>query len=268
MHAAVAAAEVTRRRAGRHLLLLLDFDGTLAPFNADPAAVYLDAATAGRLDRLASRTDTTVGVISGRRLPDLQNRISLKGDFFVAGFHGLEILAPGEVYVHPGATAATSLVQSIAAAMQPHLGELPGVFLEDKVFSIALHYREAASSVRVVAISRFMDAARADVDAGRLRLLPGACVIELLPGAAWHKGSALQWIRERVEQIHGPTFTVYVGDDVTDEDAFRAIGAHGMGICASERVTGGEFSVHGPEGVKRLLDSLDGPEQNVDHRRA
>jgi len=87
-------------------------------------------------------------------------------------------------------------------------------------------------------------------------------VIELLPGVSWHKGSALQWIRERIERVHGPTFTVYVGDDVTDEDAFRAVGPEGMTISASERASGAEFFVNGPDGVKRLLHSLDAPEDN------
>jgi alpha,alpha-trehalase len=107
-----------------------------------------------------------------------------------------------------------------------------------------------------------MDAAREDLDAGRVRLLPGSCVVELLPAAAWHKGSALQWIRERIERLHGPTFTVYVGDDVTDEDAFGAVGPDGLTISASEHAAGAEFSLDGPEGVKRLLHSLDGPEDN------
>jgi trehalose-phosphatase len=265
MQADVAAAEIVKRRAGRHFLLLLDFDGTLAPFRPDPTAVYLDAGVSAQLTRLAARGDTTLGVITGRRLPDVRQRFDVHGDVYLAGFHGLEIQAPDEAWVHPAAAAATPLMRSIAQAMEPHLAELPGVFIEDKVFSIALHYREATPAVRVVATSRFMEAARAEVEAGRLRLLPGACVIELLPGAAWHKGSALEWIRERVAREHGPTFTVYVGDDVTDEDAFRAIGADGIAIAASERAAGGEFSVDGPEGVRRLLHWLDGP---ADNRRA
>jgi alpha,alpha-trehalase len=263
MQVDAAIARIAAQRRGRHLLLLFDFDGTLVPFQPDPAAVYLDPAIGERLTRLAIRADATLGIISGRRLPDLQGRLAVGGEIYLAGFHGLEIQAPGgEIVVHPAASGAVQTMQAIAAAARPRLGELPGVFIEDKHFSIALHYREAAPAVRVVAIARFMDAARADVDAGRVRLLPGDCVVELLPAAAWHKGSALQWIRERVERLHGPTFTVYVGDDVTDEDAFRAVGPEGMAISASERATGAQFSVSGPEGVSRLLHSLDGPENN------
>ena len=265
MNVQVAVSELARRRDGRHLLLLFDFDGTLTPFQPDPESVYLDDEVRALLAGLALKPRSTVGIISGRRLPDLEKRLKIPGEVYVAGFHGLEIHAPGETFMHPDAAAATATMRRIAEAMRPHLPALAGVFIEDKVFSIALHYREAQPAVRLVAQSRFMDIAREHVDSGRLRVLPGACVIELLPGVSWHKGSALQWIRERIERVHGPTFTVYVGDDVTDEDAFRAVGPEGMTISASERASGAEFFVNGPDGVKRLLHSLDAP---ADNRRA
>lgn len=267
MHVAEAVAEIVQRRAGRHLLLLLDFDGTLCPFQPDPDAVYPEERIVRLLGSLASKPNSTVGIISGRRLPDLRKRLNVPGEVYIAGFHGLEIQSPSETFMHPEAAAATVTMRAIVERMRPALATLPGVFIEDKVFSIALHFREAAPAVRVAAQSCFLEAARDDIDAGRLRVLPGACVVELLPGAAWHKGSALQWIRERIERLHGPTFTVYVGDDVTDEDAFRAIGPEGMALSASERATGAHFSVNGPEGVARLLHSLDGPDHNDDHRR-
>ena len=246
------------RQAGRHLLLLFDFDGTLCPFSPDPDEVYLAPVAAALLGSLASKPASTVGIISGRRLPDLHKRARVSPDIYLAGFHGLEIEAPGAAFMHPDAAAATPLMRAIADAMQPYLPKLPGVFIEDKVFSIALHYREADDATRLAAQERFTAAAKTDLDAGRLRALPGACVIELLPGVTWNKGRALKWIRERVEERHGPTFSVYVGDDVTDEDAFRAVGPHGMAIAASDRAAGAEFRVDGPDAVRRLMQLIDG----------
>ena len=245
------------RRAGRHLLLLFDFDGTLCPFDPDPDKVHLADTVRALLGSLARRPASTVGIISGRRLPDLHKRARIASEIYLAGFHGLEIEAPGEAYIHPEAAAATPLMLAIVEAMRPHLSPMPGVFIEDKVFSIALHYREADPAVRAVAQDHFLDAAREGLAAGRLRLQPGACVLELLPAVAWNKGRALEWIRERVERTCGPTFSVYVGDDVTDEDAFRAVGPHGMTVAASDRAAGAEFSVDGPAGVERLLTLLD-----------
>jgi alpha,alpha-trehalase len=251
------AAEIATRRAGRHLLLLCDFDGTLTPFNPDPRAVRLDERVARVLGSLASRPDCTVGIISGRRLQDVRDRVTVTGELYLAGFHGLEIHAPGETFVHPDASASADTMRAIAAAVRREVALLPGVFIEDKDLSIALHYREAEPDVAATAKSRFLEAARADLAADRVRLLPGACVMELLPATRWHKGNALEWIRERIERIHGSTFTVYVGDDVTDEDAFLAVGPGGMSIGASDRVTGAEFHVDGPSAVERILQDLE-----------
>jgi len=255
------ATELARRRDGRHLLLLLDFDGTLVPFHPDPGAVFLPAPLYGHLNALARHPRITVGIVSGRRLIDLQHRISIPG-VVLAGLHGLEIDAPGERFIHPDAAGIGATIQRIAAAVQPGLAGMAGVFVEDKGLSIVLHYRDASPATADQAQSLFLAAARADVDAGRVRLLPGACVLELLPAVSWDKGHAVHWIRERVERAHGSTFAVYIGDDVTDEDAFRAIGPGGMAIVASGRARGAAFQLDGPEGVSRLLHSLDGSEDN------
>lgn len=250
------AAEIAGRRAGRHLLLLCDFDGTLAPFNIDPRAVCLPEGAGAALGSLASYGDCSVGVISGRRLQDVRDRVTVPGDLYIAGFHGLEIHAPGESFIHPDASAAATTLHLLAARLGPELTTLPGVFIEDKDLSIALHYRDAAPGDRVVAESKFIAAAQSEVDAGRLRLLPGSYVVELLPATSWHKGSALEWIRTRVELLHGPVFTVYVGDDVTDEDGFRAVGPDGISIGASDRVREAQFRIDGPSAVELLLQSL------------
>lgn len=260
MHVDQAFQTLIERRAQRHLLLLFDFDGTLCPFSPDPDAVHLTPAVSALLGSLACKPASTVGIISGRRLPDLHKRARVAREIYLAGFHGLEIETPGEAFMHPEAAAATPLMRAIADAMRPCLPHLPGVFIEDKVFSIALHFREADEEVRATAQDQFLSIVRGHFDAGRLRLLPGACVLELLPGVTWSKGRALEWIRERVERRHGRTFSVYVGDDVTDEDAFRAVGPHGLTIAASDRAAGAEFRVDGPDSVKRLMQLIDSAE--------
>src|SRR5688572_5901200 len=109
MDARIAAVELARRREDRHLLLLFDFDGTLAPFDPDPDAVYLDDEVRALLAGLALKPRSTVGIISGRRLPDLEKRLKIPGEVYVAGFHGLEIHAPGEAFMHPEAAAAPAV---------------------------------------------------------------------------------------------------------------------------------------------------------------
>jgi len=255
---AAIAREILRRRGRSHLLLLCDFDGTLCEFNPDPEAVNLNETRRALLAHLSVRACCTVGLVTGRRLADVRTRAGDIGDVYIAGFHGLEIDSPQASFVHPDASAASSAMTAIAGRVAPAIRRLPGVFIEDKGLSIALHYRDAESAHHVVAQSIFVDAARPDLEAGVLRLLPGACVVELLPNTSWNKGSAVEWIVDRVQQEEGcAVFPVYIGDDVTDAPALAAVRSRGVAIAASPRVTGGEYSVDGPADVERLLAVLD-----------
>ena len=255
---AAVAREIVRRKGRSHLLLLCDFDGTLCEFNPDPQAVHLDDSRRAVLARLSARPCCTVGVVTGRRLADVRGRLGDVGEVYIAGFHGLEIDSPRASFVHPDATAASEAMTAIAGRVAPSIRRLPGVFIEDKGLSIALHYRDAEPAHHVVAQSIFVDAARDDLEAGRLRLLPGSSVVELLPNTSWNKGAAVEWILDRVHQEQGaPILAVYIGDDVTDQPALAAVRSNGVAIAASSRVSGGEYCVDGPSGVELLLAALD-----------
>jgi trehalose-phosphatase len=253
-----AAAAVRRLRAGRHLLLLLDFDGTLCEFDPDPEAVFLPEPRRSVLLTLASRHDVTLAVISGRRLADVRRRTQLTDRTFYAGLHGLEIEGPGISFVHPGAARAAGAIRQLAAALAKDLEDMPGVFIEDKALSMAAHFREARpeDAARVPAIVERH--ARAAVDTGLIRLMHGAMVVELLPNIEWNKGSAVRWIREMVAADRDVA-AVYIGDDLTDEDAFEAVRGSGLAIAASARAVGADLQVDGPGEVERLLRALTGP---------
>jgi trehalose-phosphatase len=254
---AALAHEIIRRTGRSHLLLLCDFDGTLCEFNPDPAAVHLDDTRRSLLASLSARTCCTVGLITGRRLVDVRSRTGDIGAAYVAGFHGLEIDSPDATFVHPDAAAAAAVLKEIAAHVAPAIRRLPGVFIEDKGLSIALHYREADPAHRVLAQSVFVDAARGEIEAGRVDLLPGSCVVELLPQTSWNKGAAVEWILDRVQGEKGTSvFPVYIGDDVTDEAALAAVKTKGIAVAASPRVNG-EYRLGGPPDVERLLAALD-----------
>jgi trehalose-phosphatase len=252
-----AADAIRRLRAGRHLLLLLDFDGTLTEFDPDPDAVELPHARRDLLQRLSTRPDVTVGIISGRRVADVRRRTQLSARVYCAGLHGLEIEGPGVCFVHPEATRTLSTIRQLGAALASDLKGYPGVFIEDKHLSIAAHFREAApdDAARVPAIVERHVAPF--VESGLLRLMEGACVVEVLPNIEWHKGSAVAWIRELVAAEHD-VVPVYIGDDVTDEDAFQAVRGAGLAIAASERVTQADLRIDGPGEVEQLLRELAG----------
>lgn len=251
--ASTIASAILSAASGRHLLVMCDFDGTLAEFNADPTAVYLSPARRELLAGLMARPRTTMAIVSGRRLEDVRVRTGLSADAYFAGLHGLEIEGGGERFVHPDVALARELVQGVARRIAPELLGLPGVFVEDKDLSVALHFRQAPPAVQARVVRIFEQVAGAAIDAGGLRVMRGACVLELLPDIAWTKGNAVTWISASVERRHGDTWRVYLGDDVTDGDAFAEIGDRGTTIAASDRVTRAQFQVDGPAGIDAVL---------------
>jgi trehalose-phosphatase len=253
---AVIAATIAGRCRDAHLLLLFDFDGTLVEFQADPAAVWLPGHRRDLIERLVARPHTSVAVVSGRRLEDVRARTRLTADLYFAGLHGLEIAGQGERFVHPAVESTTGIVHAVAAALRPRIADVPGVFVEDKGLSIAMHYREADPAMHPTAVAHFDAAAAPALLGGALRVMRGAFVLELLPNIDWNKGHAARWIIERTRARHGRVLPVYFGDDVTDEDALSAVEADGIGVAASERVGAGHYRVNGPADIERILRSL------------
>lgn len=253
---AAAAAAIRYSREGRHLLLCCDFDGTLVEFQPDPAAVTLPDDRRRILDRLIALPHVTVAIVSGRRLADVRERAGLSGDVWFAGLHGLEIEGGGETFVHPQVAEARALVQGIASTLAPRIEGLAGAFIEDKGLSVALHFRQASPAVQAEVESAFEQATRPAIETGRLRVMRGAAVLELLPNIPWNKGDAVRWILERVRRRSGAVLPVYLGDDVTDQDAFRELEGQGIRVAASDRVTGGDFTLDGPAEIAALLGAL------------
>ena len=254
--AEAAAARVMRDRGARHLLLLLDFDGTLCEVAPEPQLVRLPPRAARALRALATAELVTLGFISGRRAGDLRQRLPELPGVYVAGCHGLEIETPDGASMRTSAAAAAAAAREVAAAIAPELPRWPGTFVEDKEFSVALHVRNASPADGALATARLRELAAAAVADGHLRVLDGAAVTELLPAVNADKGRALDRIRQHVASRVGPVFTVFAGDDVTDEDAFRAIGPIGCGIAIGTRIAHAECRLDGPASMARLLEIL------------
>ncbi|MBB5916699.1 alpha,alpha-trehalase [Nocardia transvalensis] len=244
-------------------VVLLDFDGTLADIVADPAAAALVDGAGETLAALAGQCP--VAVVSGRDLDDLHKRVAVPGLWY-AGSHGFELLAPdGSLHVHDAGAAAVEALDHAAAEAADRLPGVVGVRVEHKRFAVAVHYRAvAAESVpHVVATVH---------DIGRrlgLRVTDGRKVTELRPDVDWDKGRALEWILDR---LGAPALPIYIGDDVTDEDAFDAVAAEGIPIVVrhtenGDRRTAAHFALDAPVRVReflaRLTDVLAGEDETA-----
>jgi trehalose-phosphatase len=226
---------IADRPAGTRLLFLSDYDGTLADFDPDPTIPRPSPRTAELLSKLAARTELSLGIVSGRRIADLRTRTQLPSRVYLAGLHGMEIEIGSRRWQHPDLDDARQYVRMLYERLDDVHDVVEGLVLEDKHASVAVHVRAVRSDLRAAAIERADRCAEEWLTAGRLRRLTGSHVVEYLPNIAAHKGEATQWIIEDVETCCAqPTWTVFVGDDVTDEDAFRAIGK-GLGVVVGSR---------------------------------
>ncbi|WP_254530999.1 trehalose-phosphatase [Natrinema gelatinilyticum] len=218
------------RAAG--VLVCLDFDGTLAPIVEDP-----DAAVPTRPNREAvatlERTDgVTTAVVSGRALSDVRERID--GPTIYAGNHGLELARSGSVAVHPVARKRADRIQRVCSIIETVLESVPNCRVENKRFTGTVHVRSVPPSTQPIVrrVTRnVVDRFGGDV----LEISTGKRILEIGPDVPWGKGNAVELI---AADESPQTAVVYVGDDVTDESAFRAVEPDGIGI----RVGGDEPS--------------------------
>ena len=266
-HPVAMLADVKRAIAGRptgtRLLFLSDYDGTLAEFNADPTIPRPSAQTAELLCKLAARTDISLGIVSGRRIADLRTRTQLPSRVYLAGLHGMEIEVGSRRWQHPDLDAARRYVRALYERLDA-VRHIPGLVLEDKHASVAVHVRAVPPAMQTDAIRKADECADEWVSNGKLRRLNGNLVVEFLPNIAAHKGDATKWIADDVEErCRQPVWTVFVGDDVTDEDAFKAI-KKGIGVLVGARDTQASHRVSSPNEVCSLLEWLADPVASAD----
>jgi trehalose 6-phosphate phosphatase len=250
-------AEVQRVVEGRPpetaFVLLLDFDGTLAEFNPDPDAPELTTERHELLMRISREPTLSLGIVSGRRLDDLRSRTRLPDHVYHAGLHGIEIEVDGRRWTHPDLEGAVARLEGLAECLQRLLEEFPGVVVEDKAASVAVHTRRMPKDAYEKVFARADVLAVPWIANNEVRRLEGNAVVEYLPAINSHKGDATNWIVADVEKrTQRPAWVAYIGDDITDEDAFRAI-TSGISVLVGLRPTSATHKIDGIPDVDRLL---------------
>jgi trehalose 6-phosphate phosphatase len=240
-----------------HMLIALDFDGTIAPIVPHPDDAQLLPQARPALNQLAHRDDTEIALVSGRSLRDLVTRISI-ADVYYAGNHGLEIHGPGLHDTVPAALELQPAVQRCCAALRAALDGIKGVYLEDKRLSLSVHYRMVDDPAEQAHVQQTVQRVFDQNQAG-LKLTTGKRVIEVRPDVDWHKGKALLYIIEEIEMARGAAmFPMFVGDDKTDEDGFAALPTTGAGVLvgSANAATAAACYVNDPEEAVKLLEQL------------
>jgi trehalose 6-phosphate phosphatase len=246
-------AEVEHRPAETAFVLLLDFDGTLAEFHPDPDAPELSPERWDLLDRISRQPGLSLGIVSGRRLDDLRERTRLPDCVYHAGLHGLEIEVDGNRTTHPDLPWATERMDGLADTLKRLLDQFPDALIEDKGASVAVHTRRMPKELHDRVFARADVLAVPWIAEGLACRLEGSAVVEYVPNIRGHKGDALQWISDDVEaKLQRRPWVAYIGDDITDEDAFRAINL-GIGVLVGLRPTSATHKLDGIPDVDRFL---------------
>ena len=249
-HALARVHDIARRLARQPHVICLDYDGTLTPIRPSPPEAILDDDMRAALLKLAEVTP--VAIVTGRQLSDARQMVDI--DLIYAASHGFEMKFPDEPAQSYGpAEAYRAAIADTADTAEDAASGIDGVMIERKPFSTAVHFRQTAPE-DMPKVSKLVEALQAQHPG--LRVLQGKKVSEFQPRIDWDKGRAVALLAERLGvPLEG---VLYIGDDVTDEDAFRAIAGSGIGILVNEtdRKTNAQYRLDDPEEVRAFLERL------------
>lgn len=250
--------EIRKELRDKRPFVALDYDGTLTPIVERPELAVLSDEMRAAVSALADRC--TVAVISGRDLQDVRNLVGLE-NLFYAGSHGFDIAGPaGKKVESQQGDAFLPTLDEAERELESRLEPIEGSQIERKKYSIAVHFRRVAPD-RAADVEAAVDDVLKQHD--RLRKGLGKKVFELQPKLEWHKGKALRWLMEVLELNGSDVLAFYIGDDVTDEDAFRELRNDGCGILVLDAESGGNsdrsaarYTLNGCPETRAFLEQL------------
>lgn len=219
----------------KFILLLLDYDGTLTPIAEIPQKAGISKQVRELLQKLSNGPDCALGIISGRSLKDIKNTVGIK-DIIYAGNHGLEIEGPKIKFKSWVSLRLSSTIRNIAEDIRKKLSDINGALIEDKGLTLSIHYRlvrEKDVPVLEKIISEVANPYRAQ---NKIKINFGKKVYEIKPPVKWDKGKVVLWLlsRQQFASTQKKVLPIYIGDDVTDIDAFRALKRKGLTIFVGE----------------------------------
>jgi trehalose 6-phosphate phosphatase len=231
------------------LLVALDFDGTLAPEVDEPDQARALPAARAAVERLVALPDTRVALVSGRSIESLEQVARVGDEVLLVGSHGIELRLDGPDDVLALDADERRALGVLEGVLEQVADSVEAVWLEPKPAGFALHTRLASEHGSRVAHLVALQEARAEVD--DLTVRRGKNVIEFSVRSTT-KGEAVEHLRRytRADAVF------YAGDDVTDEDAFAALGPGDLGLKSGPGETGATHRVAGPDEVAAALTLL------------
>jgi alpha,alpha-trehalase len=242
-----------RLLSGKKAAVFLDYDGTLTPIVDDPAAATMSEDMRQVVHNLARKCK--VAIVSGRDLNDVRNFVQLDHVYY-AGSHGFDIQGPdGMGKKNEQGLASLPDLDKAQRELEEKIGLIPGIGFERKGFALAVHYRNVDEE-KIAQIEEAVSLVNEKYD--KLRRSWGKKIFELQPNVDWHKGKAVIYLLDVLELNSEDVIPFYIGDDLTDEDAFTALPPRGIGIYVGrlDRPTAAGYYIKDTDEVKTFLQQL------------
>lgn len=241
---------LTRIKTIPRIFLFLDYDGTLVPIAPRPDQALLHGEVRDLLALLCQRF--TVAIITGRSLKEIKKMISIS-EIILAGNHGFEISSPWDSWVHPEVKEFQKVISRLAASLEEVLRPSPGAWVENKGLTLSVHYRLVKEEDEEKIKSVFYDTIKDHKE--KVRVTFGKKVLEIRPNIHWDKGKAIERLSRLYQAPQG--HRIYMGDDETDEDAFRALKEDTTILVGQKDTTAAKYWVKDPAEVCLFLKTLE-----------
>ena len=240
----------------KHVFLFLDYDGTLAPIAKSPDRAVISYKTKNLLKKLSAKPNYKLAIISGRGLKDIKRMVGLKNVIY-AGNHGFEIEGPKIKFSNPVSSDYKIGLKKIKKDLKKKLSSVKGILLEDKGFSLALHYRLVKKELIPRVKTIFQETITHHLVKNKIRVKPGKMVLEIRIAVDWDKGKVVLWLlaREKFSHKNKKSFIpIYIGDDLTDENAFNALKNKGLTVVVSKATdSSAQFYLKNAKEVSKFL---------------
>lgn len=243
--------EIKKEISQKEVILFLDYDGTLTPIVDTPDLAVISEEMRKVVQDISEIL--TVSIVSGRATDDVRGKVKIDGIFY-AGSHGFEIVDPkGEVTINSQAQKIRGTIDEVHKKLSERLKGVPGALVENVKYTISSHYRLVSDQdfPKVAqAVEKILE------EYPGLRKTSGKKVFEIRPKIDWDKGKAVEWILEYLNFDADKDFPIYIGDDTTDEDAFRALKEKGFGILVAPATKPSEakYIIKDTAEVKKVLE--------------
>jgi len=228
--------KLKNKLSDKSILLFLDYDGTLTPIVETPDKAVISKEKKGLIDKLSTSSNCRVAIISGRSLSDIKGLVGLK-DIIYAGNHGLEIEGPKIKFESQVSLRLRSVIRNIYEDMVSRFSKIKGVLIEDKGLAISVHYRLVDEKDMQEFLGIFNEITDPYIVHSKIKINTGKKVYEIKPPVMWDKGKVVLWLLASQQFLleKNKILPVYIGDDVTDEDAFKALKNKGLTIFVGEQ---------------------------------